>query len=388
MTPDRMDDLLDRALELGRVPADATEEERVELERLLAAAGALQAVRTDIDEEARAAKPVARARFERAIGNVAPPTPVRAAAPKRRNGFAFGFGAIAAAIAVLVVAVVAIQPFGGTQTASALSIDDYVQVPGVVTATAEGSVTVTSPEFGDMEVLVSDLTSVVDGETPAELQNVEAGESVLVSGLVRRAEANRVQIDARTLALAVRQPVATERVRIDELRNFREGVAGTISVLVLSPDGASARVLIETEAGRRVLVNVSLDSVERLLEIDGSPVGLQVRIEPGEGLPAGVFVVVAVEGQPPAEPGSGLVTVGGVIMERRANVFQVRTERGIVRAVVRPSTRILLGRSGLTLEGIRDGESAIGHTVRVTGGLEPGTNRIIVDIAVVGPKLE
>ena len=137
-----------------------------------------------------------------------------------------------------------------------------------------------------------------------------------------------------------------------------------------------------------MLVNASIASVETLLEIDGSPVGLEVRIERGEGLPPGVFAVVALPDQPAEEPGTGLVTIGGVIIGKRANVFQVRTERGVVRAVVRPSSRILLGRSGLTIEGIREGDSAIGHTVRVTGGLEPGTNRIIVDIAVVGPEFE
>lgn len=386
MTPERMDDLLDRALESGTIPEDATADERAELERMLAAAGTLRAERTSIDAEAAAAKPIARARFQRAIGDVAPQT--AHPAQKRRGRFAFGFGAIAAAVAVLVVAVVAIQPFGGTQTASALSIDDYVQVPGVVTATSESAVTVNSPEFGDIEVLVSDLTSVVDGETTSALENVRQGETVLISGLVRRAEVNRVQIDARTLALAVRKPVAPGRADINELKEFREGVVGTITVLVVSPDGTTARVLIETEAGRRVLVNASPESLEQLLELDGSPVGLEVRVERGEGLPGGVFNVVAVDEQVIEEPGTGLVTVGGVIVGRRTNVYQVRTQRGIVRAVLRPSSRILLGRSGLTLEGIRDGETAIGHTVRVTGGLEPGTNRLIVDIAVIGPKVE
>lgn len=387
MTPDRMDELLDRALELGRVPDDATEDERAELELLLAASGALLAERAAIDAEARAAKPVARARFERAIGDVAPQPQPRSAAPKRRNGFAFGFGAIAAAVAALVVAVVAIQPFGGTETASALSIDDYVQVPGVVTATDEGSVTVSSPEFGDIEVLVTELTSVVDGDASSELQNVEAGESVLVSGLVRRAEANRVQIDARTLALAVRRQTESGRVRIDELRQFREGVAGTITVLVLSTDQVSARVLIETEAGRRVLVNASLDSVERLLETSGSPVGIAVRVVRGDTLPDGVFDIVAEEPST-IEPVDGLITVSGVIEARRGLVFQVLTERGVIRAVLRPSSRVLFGRSGLTAEAIREGERSIGHRVRLTGGLERGTDRIIIDVAVVGPKVE
>ena len=386
MTPERMDDLLDRALESGIIPEDATAGERAELERMLAAADTLRAERAAIDAEAAAAKPIARARFQRAIGDVAPQT--ARPTPKRRGRFAFGFGAIAAAVAVFVVAVIAVQPFGGTQTASALSIDDYVQVPGVVTATSESAVTVSSPEFGDIEVLVSDLTSVVDGETTSELENVQQGETVLISGLVRRAEINKVQIDARTLALAVRKPVAPGRADINELKEFREGVVGTITVLVVSPDGTTARVLLETEAGRRVLVNASPESVERLLEVDGSPVGLEVRVERGDGLPDGVFNVVPGDEQVIEEPGTGLVTVGGVIVGRRANVYQVRTQRGIVRAVLRPSSRILLGRSGLTLEGIRDGDTAIGHAVRVTGGLEPGTNRLIVDIAVVGPKVE
>lgn len=386
MTPERMDDLLDRALESGTIPADATDEERAELETLLAAAGTLRAERNAIDAEAAGAKPIARARFQRAIGDIAP-QPARPE-PKRRRPFAFGLGALAAAVAVLVVAVVAIQPFGSTETASALSIDDYVQVPGVVTETTDSAVTVSSPEFGDIEVLISDLTSVVDGESAAGLANVRRGETVLVSGLVRRAEADNVQIDARTLALAVRKPVGEGRARVDEMKRFREGVAGAVTVLIVSPDGTTARVLIETETGRRVMVKANPASVETLLETDGSPVGLQVRVERGEGLPEDVFEVVAADGQVVEQPGTGLVTVGGVITGRRANVFDVRTQRGPVRAVVRPSSRILFGRSGLTLDGIRGGETAIGHSVRVTGGLEPGTNRIIVDIAVVGPKVE
>ncbi len=387
MTPDRMDDLLDRALETGVIPDDATAEERAELETLLSEARVLRTERETVDRQAAAAKPVARARFERQIGNVAP-VGVRSATRSRKRGrFAFGFGAIAAVVAILLVAVVAVRPFSNAETANALSVDDYVQIPGVVSATGDGRVTVTSSEFGDIEVLVSELTNVLDGEISGVPGDVVVGDGVLVSGLVLRGRPTDIQIDARTVVRGGRPSERPVRERLDELRNFREGVAGKLTVLVLAPDGEYARVVIETPGGRRVLVNASQGSIERLLEANGSPVGMTVRVGRGDEQRPGVFDIVPVDETPPAEePGGSFITIRGVLESRRANVFQVRTERGLVPAVIRPHSRILLGESGLTLEDVRSGERVIGHGVRVTGGLERGTGRLIVDVAVVGPK--
>jgi hypothetical protein len=56
--------------------------------------------------------------------------------------------------------------------------------------------------------------------------------------------------------------------------------------------------------------------------------------------------------------------------------------------VIRPETRILLGESDLTLEAIRNGERAIGHTVSIQGGRVPDSRRIVADVIAVGPRVE
>ena len=385
MSPDRMDDLLEQTLDVGRVPEDVTAKERAELERMLSVAGVLRAERAAVDDEARSAEPVARARFERAIGATVVQNPGVPSAGPRPYRVAFGFGAIAAVVAVLVVTVITFRPFGGVETAAALSVDDYVQLPGVITGTGEGTVSVTSAEFGVMEVLVSDLTQVMSGGEAAEPGALRAGDSVLVSGLVRRGGNANVQIDARTLALQGRGFEAPGPGRLDLRPNLADGAAGSVTAVVLSGDGSTAKVVVMTAAGRSVLVHVSVDSLRELIEA-GSPVGSNVRLQPrGEG-PRGIFDVRAdAPGQePPAH--EGLVTIRGVIEERRVNVFDVRTERGLVAAVIRPHSQILLGESGLTLDSVRRGERLIGHSVSMTGGLEPRTGRLIIDVMVVGPK--
>ena len=389
MTPDRMDDLLDRALDTGVIPEDATAEERSELERLLAASGVLTTERQGIDAEAAAAKPVARARFERAIGDIAPEPGGRERPRARRwSRRSFGFGALAALAAVVAVGVLAIRPFNGAETVSALTVDDYVQIPGVVSATGDGTITVESEEFGQIEVLVSDLTSVVDGQQAAEPASLRPGQPVLVGGLVRRAHASNVQIDARTVARHTGPGGGPPRHgSLQELRNYREGLSGTITVLVLSPDGETAGVVLETGDGGRVLVRVARTTVERLIAARGSVIGLDVRVERGEdGAP---FRLALVDSEPEPEPDdSGFVTISGVIENRRANAWLVRTEGGTVPAIIRPHSRILPGESGLSLERIRRGERAIGHAVTITGGIEAGTDRVIIDVAVLGPKAE
>lgn len=386
MTPDRLDDLLDRALETGAIPDDATADERAELERLLAASGILRAERDAIDAEAAAAKPVARARFERAIGDIAPAAPSRERPRARRwSRRSFGFGALAAFTAVVVVGILAIRPFNGAESVSALSVDDYVQVPGVVSATGEGTLTVESGEFGEIEVLVSDLTSVVDGEQAAEPASLRPGQSVLIGGLVRRAQPSNVQIDARTVARRADAGGPPRHGSMEVLSDYREGVTGTITVLVLSPDGEGAGVVLESPDGERTLLRVARTTIERLMAAEGNVIGLPVRVERGEeGQP---FRLSLVNPEPETDP-PGFITISGVIENRRANAWLVTTERGTIPAIIRPHTRILPGESGLTLEGIRRGERAIGHSVTITGGIELGTSRVIIDVAVLGPKID
>ena len=79
--------------------------------------------------------------------------------------------------------------------------------------------------------------------------------------------------------------------------------------------------------------------------------------------------------------------VRGVVVSRNLNVFTVRTNRGDVPVVIRPATVIRLGQSGLTLADIREGETAIGHEVVISGNLNPRVARgIIAEVVTVLPK--
>ena len=87
-------------------------------------------------------------------------------------------------------------------------------------------------------------------------------------------------------------------------------------------------------------------------------------------------------------PGNpSLVKVNGVVLSRDGNVFVVQTRTGPLAIVVTAETRIFLGESGLTVLAVRNGDSAIGHTVQVQGGLETGTGRVRADTVVVGAKV-
>ena len=58
-----------------------------------------------------------------------------------------------------------------------------------------------------------------------------------------------------------------------------------------------------------------------------------------------------------------------------------------VPVVIRPATVIRLGQSGLTLADIREGETAIGHEVVVSGNLNTRAARgIIAEVVTVLPK--
>jgi hypothetical protein len=80
-----------------------------------------------------------------------------------------------------------------------------------------------------------------------------------------------------------------------------------------------------------------------------------------------------------------LVQIQGVITAREADTLSVETDRGAVSVFVRPHTRILLGRSGLTLEKVRAGETVAGHDVTVRGGFDQRENAVIADVIVLGP---
>jgi hypothetical protein len=415
MTPDRLDQLLDKALASGVIPPGATADERAELEVMLQGAGVLRRASQEARSEADAAMPAARARFQRHLADqrphASPPAAVRSGGP-HRGLFGGLFGSIgtlrlsasAAAIgAVALAAVLFSQTFSGVETASALSVDDYVQVQGVVAETDGDVVTVQSSEFGRLRIAVSDTTSIVDNETVRDRSDLRPGDTVLVSGVVRDARKQDIRIDANTLALSpAAQPGALPTAApLKELRTFEDGLEGTITVLALAPDGRGARILIDTGRGHQLIVNVDRASAEEFVGGAGSGLGSRVRIVRDDSLPRGVFRFETVANVPPAgggspPPGGGagmeghggspsLVRIDGVIAAREADRVTVETGRGPVTVLVRPHTRILVGQSGLTLEKLRAGETAVGHHVTVRGGFSEHQDAVIADVVVLGP---
>lgn len=399
MTPDRLDAILEEALRTGVIPAGATEEERARVQPLLENAAILRRHGSAFHDEASAAMPAARARFQQHIA--ASRRAPSAAQPKtsrwrsliavRPLRYAVSAGAVAAA---LLVAVAVVRPFGGTETASALSVDDYVQAPGVVSTAAEGVLTVESSEFGTLQVNISGETAIASASGSLDAGALKAGDTVLVGGIIRSAGDRRATIAANTVALSAEGQPPRDFDRPHELREFREGIEGTVAAFVLSPE-STARVVITTPGGDRLLVNTDADSAAALFANANSPVGLSVRV--ARTLDARrAFALEAVEDLRPGgdddahpEPGGeghhGFAGLEGVIIERVANVFRVESEAGETQVVIRPDTRILLGESGLTREALLRGERLPGHSIRVTGGIERGTGRLIADLIVVGP---
>lgn len=419
MNGQRMDDLAEEALATGAVPAGVTAEERTELEALLASAGALRLDAATVAREARESMPTARARFERYIAaeQAAAAAPAVRVPQRPRRGFPGGilapgrkmaFAGSAAAVGLIVlVAVFASQSWGGVETASALTIDDYVQVRGVVSGvTEEGGerrLSVQSSEFGTLNVAVSELTSVVDDQTSVDPAALRAGDSVLVGGVVvmPRKAGEDARIAAKTLAVGAEQVPPPPRARLKELREFREGVQGSVAALTVSPDGKSAQVLIDIGNGERHIVRVDPGFVGDLVQ---RGIGARVAVERIAGGPSGVFAVVPAGDQPPGDAPGGprgpggrpdagrspakpsFVGVRGVITGRTQNVLQVETDRGSIEVVVRQHTRVLLQDSGLTREAFAAGETIVGHRVAITGGLERPTKRVVADVLLLGPK--
>lgn len=392
MTPGRLDDLLERALSEGAVPADATPEERAELEPLLAASGRLRLDAARVAAEADAVMPTARARFQRHLAEQRAPAVSPPIARARRGwlggffgGRGLAFSASVAALAVVaVLAVLVVQPFSSVETAAALEVDDYVQVQGVVSSTEGGTVTVQSAELGNLQVAVSEQTSVVDDDGVREPASLKPGDPVLVSGIVL----TRKSIAATTVAVGDNQglPTPVPDKPVPLLKKFRP-LEGTITVLALSPDGANARILINA-GQQRFLVDVERRSVDALLASSPSALGLRVRLVDSPELPEGLFRLEPLGARPePPATAPQFQNVRGTIVARTANVLTVRTDRGLVPVVITRSTSLRLGESGLTIQDIREGERAIGHPVSVSGGLEAeGSRRIIASVIVLLPK--
>jgi hypothetical protein len=422
MANDRLDDLLDAALDTGAVPPEANAAQRAELELLLANARVLTAAAARAQSEAAAAMPVARARFERFLDTqqrtatpISPP-----AAPAKRRAFlggvfaahrALSLGAAAVLVVGVVLAAVGSQMFfGGAETAAALVPGDFAQVSGVVTSVSGESDTRTvhvATDVGDLDIAVDADTSVVDDQAATDASAITPGTRVVVAGTVL----DKRKIAARTLALSAglvsARPAA---VTLKELKALRSGLSGSVVSISLAPNGVRARVVIETASGERYLVIVNAKSAERLLALQRS-LGARVRVT---AMAAGLFTLeVDQPASPPdATPAAGdtparatptsaatsvastltpvaaptLPAVQGVITARVANVLTVQTAGDAVQVVITADTRILFSESGLTLAAIRTGETVIGHSVQVQGGLERRNGRLVADTIVVGPK--
>ena len=412
MTPDRLDALLSETLATGSIPEGATPDERARLEELLASVSTLRRGAEAVRAEADAAMPVARARFQRHLAAQQRPAPSATPPPTKTHAGFFGcflggvagsLGALRLSASVAAIAVVALaaillaRPFSGAETASALSVDDYVQVQGVVAETAGDFVTVQSSEFGTLRVGLSDTTSIVDRETVRDRSELRPGDAVLVSGVVRDARKKHIRIEANTLALASAEPGTLPALTpLKELRTLDDGLEGTITVLALAPDGRGARILVDAGRGHQLIVNVDRASAERFVADSTTALGSRVRIVRDDSLPRGVFRFEAMHapgGDPPPGGGHGvggmrpeLVRIEGVLTAREGERATVETGRGPVTVLVRPLTRILAGQSGLTLEDIRAGERAIGHEITVRGGFDRDQDAVIADVVVIGPR--
>lgn len=436
MTPERIDLLLDEALATGAVPADATAEERAEVEELLRAAGNLRISRATVEREAAETMPVARARFERQLASTQKAGPV---ARPRRTGAAslFGWlfvahramGTAVSAAGIAIIAAVAIlvsqNAFNGVDTAAAqvLTPGDYVQVGGVVAhaeGTGDGHTVRVASEFGEVEVALSDVTSVVDDAAKNDPTSIKKGDTVLVSGLVQKDRT----IAAQTLAVSAAEAPPPKRPPIKELKVFRPGLEGRVVFLSLGEDGKRARAVIQVR-DELLLVRISDRSLKVLLQGGRSPLGVFVVVGEEPGLPPGMFsLTLAASPGPAPEPGSeeGATTTASVTGERSAtrppakatptppsggetrtpvalkftgfkaivlgrqdNLLQVETAKGVATVIIRLDTRLVIAGSGLARESLTGAASIVGHEVTVSGSLVEG--RVYADLIVFGPKV-
>jgi hypothetical protein len=426
----RIDDLLQRAIVTGAMPAEATEAERAELAELLSGVAAVRTVRRDVEAEANATMPIARARFERFMAAPQAPalsrpvviaTRARAGVLGRLFGAHRGLALSGAAVAIGVLAVVTL--FGSqallsnTETAAAqvLSPDDYVQVQGVVQSTSVNgdvrTVNLDSP-LGTVQLTLSNETSVVDEQNALDAATIKPGDQLLVGGVA----VNNHAITAHTIAISPQPKPAPQQVKLKALSKLVPNLEGRVSLLTISKDGTKARVLIDAANGERYVVNVDVAAAEELLRLSSTALGTQVRVNAGTDAAKAVFRL-AVTSPAPASPSpdrsvtsvptpagspanggakrpdasaaagkTGFVTLRGVVTGRSGTLFQLETSEGVLTIQVRAEARRLVGDSGLTRADIGNPDAVIGHAVTVTGGLDPKTGRVIADVIVVGPK--
>ena len=395
MTPDRLDDLLARALQTGVIPPDASDEERREITPLIERAKDVRLNAAVVRREAEAAMPTARARFQRHLESQRPVAVAASLAPEAKPGFLgrllagrrMAFGASVASLAVIaVLAIAVLQPFSNPEPAAALTVDDYVQLQGVVAATnGEGVVTVQSGDFGYLDVALSDLTSVVTSNGQPATTGLQPGDPVVVGGIVTAKRAIR----ATSVAVAENEspPLPLERPNIRVLKEFRP-VQGIITLVSLSPDGRHARVLL-TLGGASIFVNVDAQSVDQFFETAGTALQARARVVEAPDLPKSVFRLQPLEPSTIAPGQPQFQNIRGTLLSREGNLLRVQTDRGVVPVELRPTTAIRLGQSGLTRDSILRGETAIGHGVVISGNAGgPVGRRLIAEVVTLLPKPE
>lgn len=394
MTPDRLDDLLQRALETGAIPPEAAPDERAELERLLAARADIETIRAGIDAEAADALPAARARFQRYLAAQRPaPVEVRAAAARpgrferlfggRRLSLA---GSLAAILLVAAVALFVSRPFQGAQQVQALGVDDYVQLTGTVAAADAFGLTIETAEFGRVAVAASGAT-FLDAAGAVMDRPPRPGEAVSVAGFVRDARQGRLAIDGQTVALAAALPGGDGR----PLERLAAPAEGTVTLVAIDRDGKEARAVLLLPDGRRALVEVDVDSLGQLLAATGSPLGSKVKIDQ----PGGRLLEMRLDPLPGGHDDDGdghhrggppLTRLTGTLQNVSATGFTLQAADGPVQVVRRPRLKILPGESGLTMADLRGGASIEGYTATVAGGFDPRTGAFIAELVVLGPK--
>ncbi|MEO6397800.1 MAG: hypothetical protein ABIP13_04985 [Tepidiformaceae bacterium] len=399
MSTDRHDELLQRSLASGAVPADTTASERAELEPLLAVASAATRLRPAVQAESQAALPTARARFQRYVaaesaaavlpGSV-PPGPRflgRVFAANRALTMAVSVGVIGL---FALLAVVASQSFGGVETAAAQVLDesDYAQIQGVITATTGEGATRTatlSSDFGDLQLALGELPGITNADQVLDTSTLKAGDSVTVAGTVTKKD-NTTSVAARSVAVGKSNANPAAKPRLIQLRELRKGLEGRVTVFAVAKDGKAARVVLDTGNGEQFIVPVAAGSLAELLSANEALVGRRVTVSHEVGSPKGEFTLTAVPlSTAPVGSRLGLSGVAGVILSREGNFLRVQTERGPAQVLLTAQTRIVIGPGAdLSVERIRTGNAAVGHAVVIQGGVDRTTGRLTADVVWVG----
>ncbi len=374
----RIDRLLADTLANGRIPEDATIEERNEVLRLIEASRLLESSRAGLNLEAQRSLPNARARFERYVVAGASGGPVRAPAgipTWRRRGFALA-GSAAAAVAIVIGAIlVGIAVSGsGVETASAMEIGDFVHLEGTLVdgPASDGRTVQIDTVAGRVTIEVERDASVADGDLLLPVQSLSRGDSLVVAGTVTGVR----RLEASSLSRVGQGATPVPERAIRRLVDYREGLEGSVVSFALAPEGDLVRVVLETSNGDRILVTVPAAAARTLLE-DG--IGSRVRVARGEPGRPGVLALERLSGPQRPPPGQ---RVPGVVTALDATGLTLETRGGELTVVLTDSTRLVLPDD---LRGTGDRQDIIGRRAMVAGHFQRD-GQLVADVVVVGER--